>query len=324
MCLVELFLRTDSRYGQGVLRQRTGLVGAQDIHRGRLIHRGKPGGQDTELCQGPGAERRGKGKRGRQRNGNRCQDRCKDEGNDLGKWHLEKIGIGHQERDDHAIEHGEVAHHTKHRLLLGTHNVGGADEFGGAAELGAHTGCRDLGDRLAAPHQRTCEGLHARGGFNRHRLAGEHGLVEKDLSGSQAHVRGNHATEGKLHHITRHQIGRGHGLPRAVAPHRCVQGEPRLQRSQGCLGTAFLKQSKCRIEYQETGDDRRLDILSEGQLQDDRGLEHPRNGRPELAQRSLQGAVGRVRRCVRTDLPQPLPRLVARQAAWQIILRHSW
>ena len=73
--------------------------------------------------------------------------------------------------------------------------MGGADELRGAAELGARSGRRDLRHRLAAPHQRAGEGLHARAGFDRHRFAGEHGLVEQNLSAGEVHIRGDHATE---------------------------------------------------------------------------------------------------------------------------------
>ena len=90
-------------------------------------------------------------------------------------------------------------------------------------------------------------------------------------------------TERKLHHVARHQFGRGYGFPRAVASDRRVQREPRLQRGKGRLGAALLEQPERGIEHQKTGDDRGLDIFAEHQLEHDRGLEHPRNGRPELS-----------------------------------------
>ena len=124
----------------------------------------------------------------------------------------------------------------------------GADEFGGAAELGARAGRRDLSHRLAAPDQSSGIGLHAGAGFDRYGFAGEHGLVEQDFSGGEIHIRGDHAAKGQLHHIARHQLGRGHGLPCAVAPDGCVQRQPRLQRSKGRLGAALLEQPERGIE----------------------------------------------------------------------------
>ena len=74
---------------------------------------------------------------------------------------FEKGCIGHEHHDDGAVERGEIAHHAQNRLLLRTYDMGGADELGGAAELGARSGRRDLRHRLAAPHQRPRIGLHA-------------------------------------------------------------------------------------------------------------------------------------------------------------------
>ena len=252
MRLVEAGHRMNGRHRQRVLGQRAGLVGAQDIHRCRFIHRGEAGRKNAQLCQGPRAERRRKREGGRQRDRDRCENRRQDEGDDLGERHLEKAGIGDQQHDDDAVERGEIAHHAQHRLLLGTHDMGGADEFRGAAELGARSGRRDLRHRLAAPHQRPGIGLHAGAGFDRHGFAGEHGLVEQDFSPGEAHIRGDHAAERKLHHIARHQFGRGYGFPRAVAPDGRVQREPRLQRGKGRLGAALLEQPECGIEHQES------------------------------------------------------------------------
>ncbi len=96
--------RANGRHRQRIARQRAGLVGAQHIHRCRFVHRGETRRQNAQLCQGPRAERRRKSKGCRQRNRDRCQDRRQDEGDDLGKRHLEKAGIGHQQHDDDAVE----------------------------------------------------------------------------------------------------------------------------------------------------------------------------------------------------------------------------
>ena len=203
MRLVEAGHGTNGRHRQRVLGQRAGLVGAQDIRRPRFIHRGEAGRKDAQLCQGPRTERRRKSEGGRQRDRYRCKDRRQDEGNDLGERHLEKVGIGHQHHDDHAIERGEIAHHAENRLLLRTYDMGGADEFRGAAELGARSGRRDLRHCLAPTYQRPGECLDARAGFDGDRFAGEHGLVEQDFPPGEFHIRRDHATERQLHQIAR-------------------------------------------------------------------------------------------------------------------------
>ena len=49
MRFVETGHRANLRHAQSVLRQGAGLVGAQDIHRRRFIHRGEPRRKDAEL-----------------------------------------------------------------------------------------------------------------------------------------------------------------------------------------------------------------------------------------------------------------------------------
>jgi hypothetical protein len=193
--LVKTGHRTDGRDSQRVLGQRARLVGAQDIHRRRFIHRGKAGGKDAPLCQGSRPERRRKGEGSRQRDRYRCEHRRQDKRNDLGEGHFEKIGIGHQHRDDDAVECGKIAHHAENRLLLSTYDMGDAHELRRAAELGARAGRRDLRDRFTAPDQRPCIGLHACAGFDGRRFPGEHGLIEQDFSSSEAHIGGDHGAE---------------------------------------------------------------------------------------------------------------------------------
>ena len=313
----------NARHRQRVLGQRAGLVGAQDIRRSRFIHGGEAGRKDAELSQGTRAERRRKGEGGRQRDRYRCEDRRQDEGDDLVERHLEKVGVGDQHHDDDAVEPSEIAHHAQNCFLLGAHDMGGADELGGAAELGARSGRRDLSHRLAAPDQRPGIGLHAGAGFDGYGFAGEHGLVEQDFSPGEVHIRGDHRTEGKLHHIARHQLGRGHGLPRTIAPDGCIQREPRFQRSKGRLGAALLEKPECGIEHQKAGDDPGLDILAERQFEHDRSLEHPRNGRPEFLQRHAQRMERRIGHRVGAELLQPTARFVARQAVLQSIFCSS-
>ena len=91
------------------------------------------------------------------------------------------------------LKSGEIAHHAQNGLLLGTHDMGGANEFGGATEFGARAGRRDLGLRLAAPNQRPCVGLNAGAGLDRHRFAGEHGLIEQNFAAGELHIRRDHA-----------------------------------------------------------------------------------------------------------------------------------
>ena len=83
---------------------------------------------------------------------------------------------------DYAFEHPSVG-------------VSGADKLRGLAELGAHPGRRDLGHRLAAPHQRPSIGLDTRTRLDGHRFPGQHGLVDQDFTPGDVHIRGNNSAQ---------------------------------------------------------------------------------------------------------------------------------
>ena len=89
------------------------------------------------------------------------------------------------------------------------------------------------------------------------------------------------------------------------------------RRGKSCLGTTLLEQSGRRIEHQETGDARGFDIFAEHQLEHDRSLEHPRDGRPEFFERHAQRMQRRVGHRVRAEFLQLTARLIPRQTDLQ-------
>jgi hypothetical protein len=66
-------------------------------------------------------------------------------------------------------------------------------------------------------------------------------LVEQDFAPGEAHIRGDHRAEGKLHHVAWDQFSREYRLPGAVAADGCIEREPRLERGKGRLGAALLE-----------------------------------------------------------------------------------
>ena len=120
MRLVEAGHRTNARHRQRVTRQRAGLVGAQDIHRRRFVHCGKAGRKNAVLARARAPSAEARVKVAGSATGIDASTRRQHEGDDLGERHLEKIGIGHQQHDNDAVERGEIAHHPQNRLLLRT------------------------------------------------------------------------------------------------------------------------------------------------------------------------------------------------------------
>ena len=73
--------------------------------------------------------------------------------------------------------------------------MGRANQLGRAAELGVDSRRRDLRNRLAPSHQRPGKSLEPRPRFSADGLAGEHGLIEQNISLGQLHVRSHNATK---------------------------------------------------------------------------------------------------------------------------------
>ena len=83
MRIVEPVHAVDGRYLQLVLRQRTGLVNTQHIHRSRFIDGRKSGGKNSSLGECLGADRGSERECHRQRNRNGGQNCGQEQGNHL-------------------------------------------------------------------------------------------------------------------------------------------------------------------------------------------------------------------------------------------------
>jgi len=65
-------------------------------------------------------------------------------------------------------------------------------------------------------------------------------------------------------------------------------------------------------------DNRGLDIFAERQFENNRSLEHPRNGRPEFFDCHSQRVKRGIGHRVRPEFLQPTARFFACQAAWRL------
>ena len=73
-------------------------------------------------------------------------------------------------------------------------------------------------------------------------------MVEQDFAPGEAHIRGDHRAERKLHHVAWDQFSREYRLPGTVAADGCIEREPRFQRREGRLGAALLEESEGCVE----------------------------------------------------------------------------
>jgi hypothetical protein len=126
--------------------------------------------------------------------------------------------------------------------------------------------------RLSAPDQRAGIGHRARAGFDRDGLAGEHRLVQQDLSIVDFHIRGSEAAQRQLDHVPLRKLRGGDQLPDPVAPHRGGDRKPRLQGGEGRLGAPLLEIGQGRVEKKKHADDGRLDVFAHEKFERDRAL----------------------------------------------------
>jgi hypothetical protein len=95
--------------------------------------------------------------------------------------------------------------------------VRGANEFRGAAKLGACAcGC-DLAGCLTSPDKSSGIRVCTRTGFNVQGFAGEHRLIELDGSTGQVHIGSHHCAQRKFHQVAAYQLRRRHSFPFAIA-----------------------------------------------------------------------------------------------------------
>jgi len=94
---------------------------------------------------------------------------------------------------------------------------------------------------LAPAYQRAGKRLYAWAGFDRHRLTGDHGLIEENIPINEFHIRRHYAAKRQLYQIPHYQLDRRNRLPGAVAPNGRIERQPRFQCDQSCLGAALLE-----------------------------------------------------------------------------------
>ena len=188
-----------------------------------------------------------------------------------------------------------------------------ANKFRRAAEFCTGACSCDDCRCFTAPYQSSCVGVHTSACFNGQGFAREHRLVKLHRPTGQVHIGCNHSAQRQLHQVATYQFRGRYSLPHAIALHRSIECETRLQGRQGCLGTALLEKSKCGIENQQSRDDQRLVILMQCKLKHNGGFEQPWNRRPELGQCIAQRVRGYIRHCIGPVFFKARARLIARE-----------
>ena len=160
--------------------------------------------------------------------------------------------------------------------------MGGTHQLGGLAEEGAGADRGHLADPLAPAHHRAGIGGGFGACFDRHRFAGQHRLVQQQVAGEDAQIGRHDAAERELHDVAGHQVG-GRGVdPGIVAAHPHARHQALLEQFEGGVATDFLHHGEADVKQQQRADHRRFQPLTDRQLQNDGGFQHPRHRRPEM------------------------------------------
>ena len=238
------------------------------------------------------------------------------ERDEIARRQRHRIGVNDDADRHRRVHEREIPRRRKDGGLLGAGGMGRAHELGGAPEIGPRSRRRDFRDRLAAAYQRARIDRIAGICIDRNGFPGEHGLVHHHRSGHDACIGGHQRPERKRDGVAGHQFGRRQLDPFAVAAGERRRREAFLERRQRRAGAAFLDQTQNGVEQEQTGDHRRFDVFPEPGLDNHRGFEQPRDGRPEFRQKSAPARRRFFTDRVGTKLGKPPARFVAGQADW--------
>ena len=246
-----------------------GLVGAQHVHAGQVLHRARPGDDDAPAgeCGQATAVRGGQDNRQHLRH-----QADRDGDGEQGRAGPVAVVVGQHGQDEHGRHQGahepdkQPGHRAEPQVGAGGPPrlgdlAGGGGQDGVRAGLGDHGGGRARGDRCAgqAQHRRvqhaggpggprgcgpvqparlTGPGIGGELGDG-HRLAGEGGLVQGEpISGHDAAVRGDHIPGAEQHQVA------GCQQPRVPGPgDRAVPGTPAGAAQDGDPGCGKVAQA---------------------------------------------------------------------------------
>jgi len=198
--------------------------------------------------------------------------------------------------------------------LLRAGRGGDTHELGCAPEIGSGSGRRHFGDRLAAANQAAGIDSVVAVRLYRNRLAGQRRLVDEQRPRQDTRVGRNQSSQRQPDGIAGNELRGRKPVPGAVAADQRRRREPLPESGERRAGSALLDEAECCIEGQQPADHRGLKVLAEPDLENDRALEHPRDGRPELRKEGLPQGGRLVGDGIRTEAAEPPAGFGAREA----------
>ncbi len=267
--LDELPGRPHPRHLHAVLRERSGLVRADDGDRAQRLHRRQPAHERVALRHLPGPHGQRHGHDRRQRLGNRGhREAHRREEHERQGLPAQQAGDEHDRADAECRERQALAEVRQAPLQRGLALGGGLEELGDAAQFRGHAGCRGdsapatVGDHGAlVGHVGAIAESGVAGGdgrdllVHRERLAGERGLLDLQAHRfDQAQVRRHDVARLEEHEIAGHQFAGRDVRDLAVADDARVRRAEPAQRGHGAFGPVLLDEADHRVQDHDDHD----------------------------------------------------------------------
>ncbi len=195
------------------------------------------------------------------------------------------------------------------------HGAGGLHQGGRASVEALRAGGIDEGVALAPAQHRAREEHRPTAERDRQGLPGQCRLVDLERGVvQQPGVGGDDVAEAHPDHVPGHEITRRHPGPLAAAQRPGRAGEPLLERVDGVGRLVLLGERHPPVHHQQHGDDDGVRPVADQQREGQRGLDHPRDRRPEVPGENQQRVPPALLDVVGAEPGESLARLLRRQA----------
>ena len=291
---------------QLVLRQRPGLVRAQDVDTRQLLDGCEPADDSLPRGKTPCAHGHGHG-----------QNRGHGDGDGRHREHQRELQRGHDlvaperrhredERDECDCDNDQVVADLHHGLLEMARRMRLFHERRGLAEEGLAARRIDDGVRLPlAEDSARIKNLAFTLG-DRKRFAGERGLIDFDsIRAERPRIGRDDVAEPETHDIAGHQVPCRHVAPGPAALHTGMGREPGLQCGDGVSGLILLPEAHDRVGQKQNDNNDEVGPMMDDGREHGRRFDHPGDWSPEIRQ-EFQDRTGRLLRdLVGTVLGEP-------------------
>ena len=268
---------------QLVLRQRAGLIGAEDVDPGQFFDSCQAGDDGFPGCQHSGTHSHGDRQNSRHRHrhgGDRQHQRELQRGD-----HLIAPEQGHGQDQGHQNQgqNDQIVADFQDGPLEMTHRVGHLHQVSRLAEVGVRARTVHQGVDLPLLDDGARIDDVARAAGHRQGLTGQGRLVHLQRFAVQQTGIGRHGVaESQADDVARNQLPSGHRRPRTIPLHPGIQRQFGFQRLDSIAGLILFPEAHDSVHDQQNRDNNEIGPVVYQQRQDSCCLNHPRDWSPEV------------------------------------------